>query len=208
MAVVRAKRNMRYATILIFILVSNVSATTLPKIKMEVLFKMADVVALVEIKQGETIDYDGGSCGAVYKASVIEGFKGVKKEQLIHFGPYHGYKIGYKYLLFLNNPGKVFEPISSTNYRSEAARQKHLLKCKNKLKGLRIMHSGKGAIKIDYTEKYKYKDAAIIPQRYVSFPITLPKKTVDEVRCNKWEECYWVPVERLIKYLNKLKNEL
>ena len=186
----------------------NVNATTLPQIKIEELFKKADVVALVDIKMGETIDIVEGSCGAVYRGRVIEGFKGAKKDQKIEFGPYHGYKIGIKYLLFLNKPERVFEPMSSTNSRSEAARQEYLLKCSNKLKGLRIMHSGIGALKIEFTSKYDYRDAAIIPKRYISFPNTLPKKTVDEGKCYEWDECYWVPEERLIKYLEKLKDEL
>ena len=195
--------------ILLFcILTSNVNATTLPNIPIEELFKKADVVALVDIKKGETIDIEGGSCGAVYEGTVAEAFKGVKKDGVVIFGPYHGYKIGYKYLLFLYNAENLFEPISSTNSISEAARQEYLKKCQSKLKGLRIMHSGYGALKIEFTGKYKYKDAAIIPKRYVSFSQTLPKKKVAEGKCDEWEECYWVPEDRLIKYLNKLKNEL
>jgi len=186
----------------------TVDATTLPKVPMEELFAKADIVAIVEIKKGETIDIEQGSCGAVYEGMVVEEFKGKNKNINLEFGPYHGYEIGSKYLLFLNSPNKVYEPILSTNSVSVAAKQEYLLKCQSKLKGQRIMHGGNGALKVETTDKYSYKDAAIIPQRFVSIPEALPKQIVDEGKCYEWQECFWVPEESLIKYLNKLKNEL
>jgi hypothetical protein len=63
------------------------------------LFKTADIVATVRIVSGDTESYET----AMYKAEVIRSFKGTNTGEVLHFGPYVGFKLGGEYLLFLQN---------------------------------------------------------------------------------------------------------
>lgn len=81
--------------------------TTEPaRIKLEDLFKQADVVALVRTASGDTENYDV----AVYKARVIQGFKGAGSGDTAYFGPYVGERLGWEYIVFLRNVGRPLEP--------------------------------------------------------------------------------------------------
>jgi hypothetical protein len=48
---------------------------------------------------GDTENYDV----PVYKAKVVENFKGSKEGDTLYIGPYLGSRLGYEYLLFLRN---------------------------------------------------------------------------------------------------------
>jgi hypothetical protein len=74
------------------------------------LFTRADKVALVTVVSGDTGTYDV----AVYKARVVEGFKGVSAGETIYFGPYIGTQLGGDYILFLRDKSKPIEPKSKT----------------------------------------------------------------------------------------------
>ena len=75
------------------------------------LFKVADVVALVNVRSGDAEHYDS----AVYKAEVIRSFKGVKAGDIIYFGPFIGTKIGDEYILFLKNSKESLAPKSAAS---------------------------------------------------------------------------------------------
>jgi len=73
------------------------------------LFKMSDVVALVQIVSGDTENYKT----AIYKARVVKSFKGVDEGKAIYFGPFIGYKLGSEYFLFLRNAKTPAVPTTS-----------------------------------------------------------------------------------------------
>ncbi len=70
------------------------------------LFSHADKVALVKVVSGTTETYDI----AIYKAQVVEGFKGVVAGEIVYFGPYIATEIGTEYVLFLRDNPKAIEP--------------------------------------------------------------------------------------------------
>jgi len=82
--------------------------------KLSDLFKAADVVALVKIASGDTESYDHAVC----KGEVIQGFKGVPRGVAIYFGPCVGEKLGWEYVLFLQNVAKPIAPktTATANY--------------------------------------------------------------------------------------------
>jgi hypothetical protein len=65
----------------------------------------ADVVALVKVVAGDVEAYGV----PIYKAEVIQGFKGVGAGQTIFFGRFVGTRLGWEYVLFLH---AVKEPIA------------------------------------------------------------------------------------------------
>jgi len=78
-------------------------------IPLEQLFKMADVVATVEVVSGDTENYNG----AIYKPIVLTAFKGKKKGETIYFGQYSGVRLDWEYTLFLRNPKDPAVPTKS-----------------------------------------------------------------------------------------------
>jgi len=75
-------------------------------IKLENLFKKSDTVALVKVVSGDTENY----ATAVYKAEVIQSFKGAAVGEAIYFGPYEGVRLGWEYVLFLRRAAKPLAP--------------------------------------------------------------------------------------------------
>lgn len=71
------------------------------------LFAQADVVAFVEIRSGDAESYDV----AVYKARVLNGYKGAKEKDVIYFTPFISYGLGSEYLVFLKKTGKRLHDI-------------------------------------------------------------------------------------------------
>jgi hypothetical protein len=63
------------------------------------LFKQADVVAVVKILSGDSENYKT----AVYKARVLNAYKGVEVGQQLFFGPFIGYEVGSDYVAFLRH---------------------------------------------------------------------------------------------------------
>lgn len=76
--------------------------TTIASVKVDELFKQADLVATVRILSGDSEHYEV----TVYKAEVIRAFKGSANEEKIYFGPYVGYGVGNEYVVFLSNSKK------------------------------------------------------------------------------------------------------
>jgi hypothetical protein len=75
------------------------------------LFTHSDKVALVKVISGDTEVYDV----AIYKARVVEGFKGLSAGETVYFGPYTRTELGSEYILFLRNNPKAIEPKAKTS---------------------------------------------------------------------------------------------
>src|SRR5215467_9499730 len=97
----------------LIVLVSNCRAqtheTTITEpapVKVEELFKQADLVAVVRVVSGDAEHYP---C-AVYKAKVLQAFKGTDEGSTVYFGPFVGYGVGEELLVFLRHSQKGIEP--------------------------------------------------------------------------------------------------
>jgi hypothetical protein len=75
----------------------SITITEPGRIPLSKLFKMSDTVALVRILSGDTENYET----AVYKASVVQGFKGATEGQMLYFGPFIGQRLGFEAIVFL-----------------------------------------------------------------------------------------------------------
>jgi hypothetical protein len=70
------------------------------------LYNEADTVVLAKVLSGDAEAYSI----SIYKAVVIETFKGAEVGQLFYFGPYRGLKLGMEYVLFLR---RIRKPLSA-----------------------------------------------------------------------------------------------
>ena len=72
------------------------------------LVQQADVVALVTILSGDTEHYTD----TVYKASVVQAFKGTATSDIIYFGPFVSYGVGSEYVVALRRSDKRLRSLS------------------------------------------------------------------------------------------------
>jgi hypothetical protein len=84
--------------------ITEPAATTLRE-----LFQQADIVASVKIVSGDSENYDV----TIYKASVIQSFKGPGHGEMIYFGPHAGMRLGWEYIVFLHAENEVIAPKTS-----------------------------------------------------------------------------------------------
>ena len=89
----------------------TVTITEPATVKVEDLFKQADLVAIVRVLSGDTEHYPT----AVYKAEVLTPFKGAEIGDRIYFGPYIGYAVGGEYLAFLRRSDEETKPKEQSN---------------------------------------------------------------------------------------------
>ena len=118
---------------------ARVSATSIKDVSLEDLFRGADVVALVVVTGGDSVAFDG----AVYRAQVLRGFKGVHDKAVLYFGPYSTYALGREYVVFLRRTGQELESVrvSSSNPWPSDGQAPYL----------KIMYAGYGVLPVEYT---------------------------------------------------------
>jgi len=194
------------AILLLILVLPGANATTLANIPLSELFSEADVVALVEVAEGHLLEEGPETCGAVYRATVKEGLKGIKAGETVEFGPYFGYQIGDQYLLFLTKPGRSFDPKSSTNGAIESAQQSIVQRCQPKWKFLAVMHSGNGALPVNWSSQFEYKDSVRIPTRYIGIPKTIETKPAMPSDNEKFSSVVWVRLETMLNALRGLQK--
>jgi hypothetical protein len=73
--------------------------------------KRADIVALVKVVAGDTEAYEK----PVYRAEVLQGFKGAIAGQTIFFGRFVGTRLGSEYVVFLRAVKEPIAPKSAAN---------------------------------------------------------------------------------------------
>src|SRR5713226_579793 len=100
-------RFIRYAAIFTLILSFTFApGSTIAPVKVNDLFKEADLVAIVRILSGDSEHYPV----TVYKAKVITALKGTDLAETIYFGPFVGSGVGNEYLVFLKKSGNGIKP--------------------------------------------------------------------------------------------------
>jgi|ERR1035441_340554 hypothetical protein len=77
--------------------VKSVTISEPAMVKVDDLFKQADLVAIMRVLSGDSEHYPV----TVYKAEVINAFKGVRDTEHLYFGPFVYYGVGREYLAFL-----------------------------------------------------------------------------------------------------------
>ncbi|MGB6077126.1 MAG: hypothetical protein WBG29_15965 [Candidatus Acidiferrales bacterium] len=171
-----------------------------PPVKIQELFKQADLVAVVRILSGDTEQYPV----SLYKAEVVQSFKGIDVGTKIFFGPYVSYRLGSEYLVFLQHSKKAIEPkeqsgIPGMNYGRVNS-------------FYTIMYQGNSAMLIRYTCVFDGKDVSqqcdngikLNPEQIV-LPNTLKTFPTDSGNASG-EEDRWVRKSILISFLRSLSK--
>lgn len=109
-------------------------------VTLQALYAEADLVAFVQIRSGDSEHYRA----SVYKAEVIHGFKGTREKDLIYFGNFTGYRIGYEYLVFLKKTNTTLGNLKLGNQKTtrEPFSPQH--------KYFQIMYDGYSIMPVEY----------------------------------------------------------
>jgi len=186
---------------------SSAQGTTLPQLKVEDLFKEADVVVIAEIQSGHRVTAGEYPCGAKYEAKIIHSLKGkLKNESIVEFGPYLGHGIGNKYLLFLKARGSRYEPMTSSTGAILSTMAEREKKCAPSEAAYNIVFHGFGALEISWTTKFENKDAIKFPEEWVLPPASLERKPAEAGDNRMLSEESWVREDDFVEYIRELKN--
>ena len=181
---------------------TTITTTTIEPapVKIEALMKQADLVASVRILSGDSEGYPR----TVYKAEVVEAFKGVKKGAIIYFGPFIGYALGEELVVFLKHSEQGIDPkpsatSSSLNYGPISS-------------FYLIMYDGYSALHVSYECVFDGKDIAhqcdygvrvntyqvALPKSIRTYPASVTYPSSDDTR--------WVRKIAFIEYLQRMSN--
>lgn len=160
--------------------VKTVSISEPAAVTVENLYKRADVVALVKIVSGDSENFSV----TMYKATVLDGYKGVKDNETIYFGPHISYGVGSEYYVFLTkDKKKIGEMISE----EKGVKPPSFDRSANYLS---IMHEGYSVLDVSYECAFEIKqhftDSCDYAVRINTFQVILPdtlkvyQATVDE----------------------------
>jgi hypothetical protein len=165
------------------------------KIRIEEMFRHANLVAIVKIVSGDTEHYQM----AVYKAVVVTAFKGAQAGQTVYFGPYIGLGLGREYLAFFLEPRSISAPLRGVVETSYGEVGVH-----------RIMHEGYGILELDYTCVFKGENSScdygfrISPEK-----LSLPKRIrlYPDGTSGGGGPHAWVKRDRLLTLVEMLKAD-
>jgi hypothetical protein len=169
-------------------------------VKVEELLKQADLVAIVRILSGDTEHY----AKAVYKAEVLQPFKGVERGAIIYFGPFIGFGLGEELLVFLHQSENGIEPkqrATSPSLSYGPISSFYL-----------VMYDGYSALRVKYDCVFDGKEIAQQCDDGIlvnTFQVVLPKsvKTYPSSKRGSFsEDTKWVRKTVFIAYLQKLTN--
>lgn len=175
--------------------VTTITISEPATVSLRELYVKADLVALVQIRSGDTEHYTS----TLYRATVLEGFKGIKKEEVIYFSPYNGYGIGSEYLVFLRKAdGKVGDLIEK---QSEST-----LPYDPVQKYYQVMYDGYSAMPVDYTCALPECGYGIkVAYEQVLLPKNLKMIAIECKDGASWKS--WVRKEDIVRLLSKGMKE-
>lgn len=179
---------------------TTVTITEPARVKIDALMKQADLVASVHILSGDSEHYPR----AVYKAEVLEAFKGVKKGAIIYFGPFIGYALGEELVVFLKHSEQGIDPkpsatSSGVNYGPISS-------------FYLIMYDGYSALQVKYECVFDGKDSAQQCDdgvRVNTYQVILPKNIKaypSSATDSSSEDAKWVRKTAFFEYLQQLSN--
>jgi len=169
-------------------------------VRVEDLMKQADMVAIVRVLSGDIEHYPK----AVYKAEVVQPFKGVEKGTIIYFGPFIGYGLGEELLVFLHHSERGIEPNQPASNSSLSYGPISSLYL--------VMYEGYSALRIKYDCVFDGKEIAQQCADGISvntLQVVLPKsvKTYpSRTKGSSSEETKWVRKAVLVAYLQELSK--
>ena len=111
-------------------------------ISLEQLFKTSDIVAVVRVISGDAESYNV----AIYKAEVVQAFKGTAAGNILYFGPFLGQRLGMESVVFLR---KAKEPAVPKNAQSASY---------GTVKYLEVFNEGYSAMDVSYECLFDGKD--------------------------------------------------
>jgi hypothetical protein len=140
-------------------------------ISLRELYGVSSVIAVVEVIDGRVVDAGGDTCGARYRARVIEGTKNAKAGQLIDFGFRPHLKIGARYFVLLHE----FKYVESYRFPDFQGR------CKAALPDLALAGFGRGAMEVAASsgEPMRRETWTVRRERFIEYPIGTRSKPVD-----------------------------
>jgi hypothetical protein len=127
------------------------------------MYRRADVVAKVEITLADAEHYRQ----ALYKATVLESYKGTKAGESLYFGPFIGYRLGDEYLLFVSRERR-------TVGESVAAGKVNATGFDAKAPVFRITQEGYSALEMQYGCEFKTQPECDYVVRVFTDYVTLP----------------------------------
>jgi len=139
--------------------VVSVGATSIKSVELAALFREADVVAWLHVESADARAFED----AVYRARVLEGFKGAPKDATIYFGPFIGHELGGEYIAFLRNTRrKVGETLRLESSPWPDASDEPLL---------HIMYAGYSMLPVEFTCVFDPCDDGVsVPSSQVIMP--------------------------------------
>ena len=161
--------------------------------KLEELFKVSDIVALVKIVAGDAENYPV----AIYKTKVIQSFKGPEPHATVYLGPYVGLEIGEEYFVFLRNTAK---PISPKTKPSAAYGTVSYAEIFNE--GYTEMKASYSCVFRGNSSEEKCDDGVRVCTDYINLPRSLPAYPPEEN--NPPFGCRWVRRSLFVTYLEAL----
>lgn len=176
---------------------TTAGADSLAPIPIEQLFKDADVVALVRITGADEEAFDE----VLYRAAVIERFKGKVDSSTIYFGPYAGSALGHEYVLFLLDHKKTIRDLAREGpVPWPAALDEAVWK---------VMYSGFGQLEIHYVCAFENcggpvccDHAVSVAAEQVVLPEGLPRAPQE---CDSRPfDTAWIKKETFLSFLRKL----
>jgi hypothetical protein len=168
------------------------------RVKVEDLMKQADLVAIVHLLSEDTEHYPK----AVYKAEVLQPFKGVVKGATIYLGPFIGYGLGEELLVFLHHSEKGIEPkqlLANSGLTYGPISSFYL-----------VMYEGYSALRIKYDCVFDGKEIAQQCDdgvRVNTYQVILPKSIKTYPSSNRGsfsQDTKWVRKAEFVTYLEKL----
>jgi hypothetical protein len=197
---------LRFLTLAILTNINYAVATTLPALPIAELFREADLVVVATVTKGELIGLGELTCGAKYSAQVEESFKGSRKGATIEFGNYYGYELGGRYVLFLTKAGRNYDPMMTTNSMHLRAQDEFRTRCGSKLDRNTVMHSGFGALRIQYTNKFNFTDGVRVPTKYLVLPKGTNTAPAIASESEEFSDVVWVKLEQMLLILRDLAS--
>ncbi|MCU1242939.1 MAG: hypothetical protein JWO71_3665 [Candidatus Acidoferrum typicum] len=169
-------------------------------VKIEELLKQADLAAIVRVISGDTEHYSQ----AVYKAEVLQPFKGLEKGATFYFGPFIGFGLGEELLVFLHHSETGIEPkheATSSGFSYGPVSSFYL-----------VMYDGYSALPVKYDCVFTGKEIrqqCDYGVRVNTFHVVLPnslKTYPSSTRGSFSEDRKWVRKATLVAYLRKLSQ--
>lgn len=136
-------------------------------VSLETLFAQADLVAFVKIRSGDAENYNH----AIYKAEVLESYKGAKLNDVIYFTPFIGYGIGSEYLVFLKKADKRIGDIIGEDAKNKTLPYDAMQSF------YRIMYEGYSIMPVSYECVFKETpdDSCHYAVKFNTYQVKLPK---------------------------------